>query len=230
MASSSSSSSSRDVPVTISNSNNNNNNAPSLDDYRQRHHRRYEEREVEAARVEQEDSDWELARTLQCHEELRLQQEMDLKHAEEVHRVQEMEQRQRDHLAGLAVDEHLPDDSGIRRPMRTGYTERLIDDGEYTIGEESERELLPLGDPDEENPSENPTTRRLLINRRGFGPIRWINAILTDASPNAWRCFGGGDCWCTKRILSACLMLLTVLLMLFIVVAIAVIDVNLIAY
>ncbi|EER16159.1 hypothetical protein Pmar_PMAR003622 [Perkinsus marinus ATCC 50983] len=247
MASSSSSSSSRDgpsdhvlVPASGSSS------APVLTDYRERHRRRYEQREAEVAREEQEDADLELAKTLQSHEELRLQQEMDLKHAEEVHRVQEMEQRQRE--LNEIGDPHVQDDSGVRRPMRTGYTERLINDSEFTVvdGEpsdsfpfrcpligifrttaNSERELLPLRDPDDESPAESLTTR-LLINRQGFGPMRWITAALTDDSDaqTAWsccRCFGG-DCWCTKRMLSACLMLLTVSLMLFIIVAITMID------
>ncbi|KAF4713914.1 hypothetical protein FOZ62_001854 [Perkinsus olseni] len=219
-----------------------------LDDYRQRHQRRYEEREAEAAREEQEDADLKLAQTLQSHEEVRLQQEIDLKHAEEVHRAQEIEQRQRELLG--ADDRQAHNESGVRRPMRTGYTERLINDTEFATEDRdagegfaswcpllgifrpstvSERELLPLRDPDEDDPAED-APARLLIARQGFGPMRWITAALTDGSdaPTAWRCCQccGGDCWCTKRMLSACLMFFTVLLMLSVIVAITLIDVK----
>ncbi|KAF4694388.1 actin [Perkinsus olseni] len=174
-----------------------------LDDYRQRHQRRYEEREAEAAREEQEDADLKLAQTLQSHEEVRLQQEIDLKHAEEVHRAQEIEQRQRELLVRKT-------DRLTMKVAYGGYTERLIDDSEFATEDQgagegfaswcpllgifrpstvSERELLPLRDPDEEDPAED-APARLLVARQGFGPMRWITAALTDGSdaPTAWRC------------------------------------------
>ncbi|KAF4664477.1 hypothetical protein FOZ61_000784 [Perkinsus olseni] len=232
MASSSSSSSyqnDRDDPGPAASASDSSRPAAVLDDYRQRHQRRYQEREAEAAREEQEDADLKLAQTLQSHEE-------------------EIEQRQRELLG--ADDRQAHNESGVRRPMRTGYTERLINDTEFATEDRdagegfaswcpllgifrpstvSERELLPLRDPDEEDPAED-APARLLIARQGFGPMRWITAALTDGSdaPTAWRCCQccGGDCWCTKRMLSACLMFFTVLLMLSVVVAITLIDVK----
>ncbi|KAF4670635.1 hypothetical protein FOL47_001897 [Perkinsus chesapeaki] len=211
------------VPINMSSSSSsssnivNHNGSTTMDDYRRRHQQRYEEREAEEARQEQEDADWELAQTLQSHEEIRLKQEMDLRHAEEVHRQQEMEQRHQ--LTAAPNDSPSPTHDGVRRPMRTGYTERLIDDGPpyeeepsagfpswcpfgsfFRSSRVSERELVPLRDPDEEAPTSiaerriqqplDSSSQQLNLVARHlstdgiFVNLRWF----LTAAHDSWRC------------------------------------------